>query len=143
MADILHDFPIAAPPDRVFEAIATPRGLDTWWTMRSTGQPALGAEYSLYFGPDYDWRARVTKCAADRSFELELTDAMKDWVGSRVTFELEPIPTGTMLRFSHAGWPQASEHYRISSFCWAMYLRVMRRNIEFGESVPYDRRLEV
>jgi uncharacterized protein YndB with AHSA1/START domain len=143
MADVLHDFPIAAPPARVFEAVATPPGLDTWWTATSTGTPTLGSEYSLDFGSEYRWRARVTRCEAGRSFELELTQAMPDWIGSRVRFELEAIPYGTMLRFSHAGWSAASEHFRVSSFCWAMYLRVMRRNIEFGEYVPYEKRLEV
>jgi hypothetical protein len=31
---------------------------------------------------------------------------------------------------------------RISCHCWALYLRLLRRHLEFGESVPYDRRLE-
>jgi uncharacterized protein YndB with AHSA1/START domain len=143
MADVLHDFPINVPPDRVFEAVATPRGLDTWWTKSSSGTPAKGAEYSLYFGPKYDWRARVTRCVLNELFELELVRAMDDWMGTRVRFELHPTPTGTQLRFAHTGWPEASEHYRTSSFCWAMYLRVMRRHLEYGESVPYEKRLEV
>ena len=143
MADVLLDFPLAAAPARVFESVATPRGLDAWWTKRSAGDPALGAEYALFFGEGFDWRARVTRCTPDRSFELELTTAMDDWMHTRVRFELEATPTGTRLRFSHTGWPEASEHYRSSSFCWAMYLRVMRRHIEYGETVPYERRLDV
>jgi hypothetical protein len=45
--------------------------------------------------------------------------------------------------FSHIGWPTLSEHFAVSSFCWAMYLRIMRRALEYGEDVPYDARLEV
>ena len=37
--DILHDFPIKAPLDRVFQAVSTPEGLDRWWTKRSEGKP--------------------------------------------------------------------------------------------------------
>jgi uncharacterized protein YndB with AHSA1/START domain len=143
MADVLHDFPINVAPARVFAAVATPGGLDTWWTRSSSGMPELGAEYSLQFGPEYDWRARVTRCVPNESFELELVRAMEDWMGTRVRFDLEPTATGTQLRFSHTGWPEVSEHYRISSFCWAMYLRVMRRSLEYGESVPYEQRLDV
>jgi hypothetical protein len=30
-----------------------------------------------------------------------------------------------------------------SSYCWAMYLRLLRRNVEAGEVVPYAQRLDV
>ena len=143
MPDILHDFPIQCSPAEVFRGVATPAGIDSWWTIRSKGAPTLGATYELWFGPEYDWRAQVVQCVADRSFELEMTHAMPDWMGTRVRFDLTPTPTGTQLRFAHTGWPEVNEHYRISSFCWAMYLRLLRRNLEFGETVPYEKRLDV
>ncbi len=37
----------------------------------------------------------------------------------------------------------ADDHSRISSYCRAMYLRVLKHWIERGERVPYGRRLEV
>lgn len=143
MADILQDFPINATLDRVFRAVTTPAGLDAWWTKRSSGEPRAGAEYALWFGPEYDWRARVTRCVPDSEFELEMTRADGDWRGTRIGFRLTPREDGTWLQFHHTGWPGANEHYRISSHCWAMYLRVLRRHLEHGESVPYDQRLEV
>ena len=87
----------------------------------------------------------MSACESGRLFELQLTDAMPDWVGSRVRFEIEPPAAGselTTLRFAHLGWPEVSEHYRISSFCWAMYLRLMKKAIETGEVVPYAERLD-
>jgi hypothetical protein len=36
-----------------------------------------------------------------------------------------------------------SAHYRTSSFCWAMYLRLLKRYVEHGEVVPYEKRLDV
>jgi uncharacterized protein YndB with AHSA1/START domain len=143
MADILQDFPIAAPAQRVFDAVSTPAGLDEWWTLRSAGEPREGAEYVLFFGDDYDWRARVTRCAAPSEFELEMTRADDDWLGSRVGIRLQPRDTGTWVEFYHSGWPAANEHFRISCHCWAMYLRVLRRFLENGESVPYEERLGV
>ncbi len=140
---ILHDFPIAVPPARVFEGIATPAGLDQWWTARSSGSPQVGSEYQLNFGPRFDWRAVVRKSRPGETFELEMTRAMKDWHGTRVGFELSATETGTQVRFYHAGWSEASEHYRISCYCWAMYLRILRRHLEFGETVPYEKRLDV
>ena len=143
MPDILHDFPVSAPASRVFEAVSTPAGLDRWWTITSSGEPQLGTEYALDFGPEYQWRARVSACEPDRLFELELTDAMDDWMGTRVRFELTESNGTTQVKFAHRLWPGATEHYRVSTFCWAMYLRLMKRNVEHGEFVPYERRLDV
>jgi uncharacterized protein YndB with AHSA1/START domain len=84
MADILQDFPIRASRERVFEMFTMPHGLDQWWTMRSAGQPVEGGEYELFFGPEHDWRAKVTRCVPGIEFELEMTRADRDWTGSRV-----------------------------------------------------------
>ncbi len=150
MADILHDLPIRAPRGVVFAAISTPAGLDTWWTKRARGAPRLGAEYELWFGPEYDWRAVVTACEPDSTFELRMTRADGDWLGTRVGFRLDGAPAGgvasdghTRLRFAHTGWPTANDHCRTSNHCWAMYLRILRRHLEHGETVPYEVRLDV
>lgn len=143
MPDIFSDLPIHARIERVFAAVSTPAGLDTWWTKTCTGAPVEGAEFSLGFGPGYDWRARVTKCRPNADFELQLTDADADWMRTRVRFQLEASGESTQLRFSHIGWPTANEHWRISCYCWPIYLRLLRRSLEYGEVVPYDERLSV
>jgi hypothetical protein len=102
-----------------------------------------GEEYELFFGPGYDWRAKVTRCQPDSEFELEMVRADADWLGTRVGFRLDDRDGRTWVQFSHTGWPAVNEHYRISCNCWAMYLRILRRYLEFGESVPYERRLDV
>ena len=143
MTDILHAFPIEASVGPVFAAISTPAGLDAWWTASSAGEPRAGAEYQLDFGPEYHWRATVVAIVPDRIFELELTVAMDDWRGTRVRFDLEASGGTTQLRFGQLGWPGATAHYQTSNYCWAMYLRILKRYVEFGERVPYDRRLAV
>ncbi len=142
MPDIVHTFPVRGPASRVFDMFATPEGLDAWWTASSQGTPVLGTEYQLWFGPEYDWRARVTACEPAKLFELELTTAMHDWLGTRVRAELAEEDGVTTIRFSHAGWPSDTEHYRVSTFCWAMYLRHLRRHVESGITVDYERRLD-
>ena len=143
MADIYHDFPIKASPERVFEAVTSPDGLDAWWTKRSAGRPSEGTEYELWFGPGFDWRARVTRADAPSDFELQVTRADPDWIGTRVGFHLEGARDATQVRFYHTGWPTPNEHWRISCYCWAMYLRILRRHLENGELVPYEQRLDV
>lgn len=141
MADILHDLPIRAPIERVFRAVSTPEGLDTWWTLRSVGCPKEGTEYELGFGPECVWRARVIRCVPNSEFELGFTHSDDDWLGTHVSIRLESRGDGTRVRFAHTGWPNREEHYRVSSCCWALYLRVLRRSLEHGESIPYEHRL--
>jgi uncharacterized protein YndB with AHSA1/START domain len=142
MSDIYHDFPINAPLERVYEAVTTPLGLDAWWTKRSRGDAREGAEYELGFGPGYDWRARVSRAVPGAEFELEIVRADQDWTGTRVGFRLERRGDRTQVQFRHTGWPAPNEHWRVSTYCWAMYLRILRRWVEHGEVVPYEGRLD-
>lgn len=142
MADIVHDFPVKGTIEKVFQAVSTSSGLDAWWTKRSSGEPKLGASYNLWFGPFYDWQAVVSRYVPQAEFELELTAAQEDWLGTRVGFTLEVKAGITEVHFHHLGWPDANAHYRGSCYCWAMYLRLLKRYVERGELVPYEDRLE-
>src|SRR5262245_57461490 len=81
MPDILQDFPIAAPPARVYAAVSEPALLDQWWTLRSSGRPLVGTRYTLDFGPQYLWEGEVTAAAPGRAFEWRITQADADWTG--------------------------------------------------------------
>lgn len=142
MVDIYHQLPIKASRQKVFSMISTPGGLDAWWTKDCAGNPVEGAEYELGFHPPYEWRAVVSRCIPDSEFELVMTRSDADWDGTRVGFVLEERDGVTQLNFSHTGWPELNEHFRVSSCCWAAYLRLLRRNIEYGEFVPYEDRLD-
>jgi uncharacterized protein YndB with AHSA1/START domain len=142
MPDIFHEFPVKASVERVFEAVATPGGLDLWWTLRSSGDARVGGVWELFFGEGYDWRAVVTRCEFGRLIEWQMTPGDADWKGTRVGIELAPIEGGTRVNFWHTGWPEANAPYRISAFCWAMYLRLMKKWCETGDVVDYARRLD-
>lgn len=144
MPDILLDFPVAADRAKVFDAVATPEGLEKWWTRSSSGEPALGAVWELFFDKEFDWRGKVVRFEPGKAITWEITRADPDWTSTRVGVELVDHPGGlTWVRFAHTGWREASEHFRISAYCWAMYLRILKHWIQRGETVPYDRRLEI
>jgi len=142
MPDIFQHFPIKATARAVFDAVSTPKGLDAWWTESSSGEPKPGAEYDLGFGEGYEWRATVSSCVPDREFELELISGDEDWQGTRLGFHLDQGGDVTQVRFHHTGWPESNDHYRVSCYCWSMYLRLLKRYVERGEVVPYEDRLE-
>jgi len=143
MADIFNHFPIKAPAQKVFDAVSTPASLDAWWTLTSTGEATEGAVYQLGFGPGYDWRAVVTRCVPGKEFEWGMTAADEDWLGTSIGFAFVEADGVTQVKFHHTGWPKTNDHFRISCYCWPMYLRLLRRHIELGEVVPYADRLDV
>ncbi len=143
MADIYHELLINAPRARVFQAIASPAGLNAWWTMEAEGTPEADNGYVLYFGPGYTWHAKVLQCKAPDHIEWEFTEADPDWTGTHLRMDLSAANSHTVVAFVHSGWSVPNRHYRISSFCWAMYLRLLKRYVEHGEVVPYAQRLDV
>jgi uncharacterized protein YndB with AHSA1/START domain len=143
MPDILHDFPIAAPMLRVFGILCSSEGLDAWWTKQAEGRPGVGNRYRLYFGAEHDWTGVIRRYPPSTEIEWEITNADEDWTGTLIGFHLSPVEGGTQVEFHHTGWPLANAHYRASCYCWAMYLRILRRYVEHGEFVPYEKRLSV
>jgi uncharacterized protein YndB with AHSA1/START domain len=143
MADIYHNFPIHAEAEKVFEAISHSDGLDKWWTKGSVVNRVPGGIYTLDFGPGYIWKAVVTEYVDNELFELKMTESDADWLGTKIGFNLTDHQSWTNINFYHIGWPHQNKHFKISSYCWAMYLRILKRNLEFGESVPYEKRLQV
>lgn len=141
MASIFHYFPINVPIEKVFEAISTPEGLDKWWAKKTTGNADLGGKFFIHFEPNYDWTAVITKFDPYEEFELTMQTSDEDWEGSKVGFRLTSKKNLTEVQFYHIDWKEDNTHFRISNFCWAMYLRILKRNLELGEIVEYKDRL--
>jgi uncharacterized protein YndB with AHSA1/START domain len=141
MADIFHYFTINAPVHKIFDAISTPNGMNKWWTETAQGKPAINERFQLGFGPEYKWTAIVSKYAKDSEFEFTMEQSDEDWQGTMVGFRFFGRNSQTEVHFYHAGWREENDHFRISNYCWAMYLRILKRFAEFGEEVPYHQRL--
>lgn len=137
MPDIHHNFIIKSKADKVFEAFCTPAGLDSWWTLRSAGKPQMGDIYTFYFGPEYDWRAEVTLSRPNKALTWRMKDAMKDWMGTQVGFQLTERKDETSVAFFHKGWAEANEHFGITTYCWAMLLKGLKDYVEQGIVIPH------
>lgn len=143
MPDIFHTFQVKSTPTKIFAGFTTSAGLDNWWTKSSVEDPQYDGVYTLNFGPQYIWKAMVTLYKEFEEFEIQFTEADPDWVGTRMAITLTDKIEATEVSFSHTGWKENNGHFRTSAYCWAMYLRILKRYIESGEKVPYEKRLSV
>ena len=131
MPDILHNLTIQSSAENVYDVITTPKGLAVWWTKTSYSHPELGAEYQPFFSDEYDWRAIVLEYDENTKFVLEITKADEDWTGTKVKFFLTRKGDSTDLQFEHTGWKETNHHFRVSSYCWAKNLRLLKKEVLF------------
>lgn len=111
MAGERIEIELGAPPERVYEAIATADGVRSWWAD-GTFAEEVGGVGRLKFG-DGEWtELRVDRLDPDREVVWTCTgqdisnfDPTDEWVGTTIHFRLTPLydGAGTHLEFTHEG----------------------------------------
>ncbi|WP_452224102.1 SRPBCC family protein [Lacinutrix chionoecetis] len=137
---IYHDLVIKTSKEKVFSAITQPKYLNNWWTLKSSGKPELEAEYNLNFTDKYDWYCKVSQVNPNESFYLKITNANEDWNPTTFGFELKDHEHGTLVEFTHSNWQVNNHHFRNTSYCWALLLKGLKKYLETGIIVPFNKR---
>jgi uncharacterized protein YndB with AHSA1/START domain len=125
-----------APRERVFDAIATLRGVRSWWTPVVTGSPSPGDALTFGFaGLDEAIVMRIEETtfpARVRWTCLKHTSAPA-WTETGVSFELsERGPDECVLTFQHIGIDAADV-----AAGWDRFLTSLARLVETGAGEPY------
>jgi len=140
MFSIHHDLRIKTSPAQLFEALTHEKGLDSWWTKRSAGSPKIGEEYRFYFTTGYDWYAKVAFVMENKQISFKMIDADEDWKETILTFTIKKENDICLLRFDHTEWRSINDHFRRTSYFWAMYLRGLKKYLEENIITPYGKR---
>lgn len=142
---LISEIHIAAPPERVFQALIDPQQVVQWW-----GQAGMyrSTEFSADLRPGGKWRSAGVGGQSDK-FEvvgefLEIDPPrllvytwVASWTGdakSTVRWELEPAGSGTLVRIRHSGLaarPELSQSYR----GWGQILGWIQAFVESGATV--------
>lgn len=137
---IFHDLEVNATLENVFQMFSVPEFLNEWWTHHCLGNPEPDAEYTFEFTEEYIWKGKISKFNPPFEIEYTMTEADEDWKGTKVGCTLKETKRGTRISFYHTGWESANDHFRQTSFCWAMYLRILKKFVEEGLHIPYAER---
>jgi uncharacterized protein YndB with AHSA1/START domain len=137
---VLASVEIAAPPERVFDALTDPKQLVAWWGSPDTYQTE---EWAADVRVGGRWRARGRSAdgkpyTVEGEF-LEVDPPRKlvhtwiyDWDGGRsttVAYRLEPIDGGTRVRLRHWGFGDRIEACRQHGQGWERVLGWLRAHI--------------
>lgn len=138
--DYTAELMLAAPPARVFSAIATPEGVASWWTPIVSGSLAPGTRFELGFpGTRSTIELRVERARPPALVEWTCLahSGRPEWNGTTLEFRLSPRATGsTGLSFRHAGLEQRLECYSASERDWGRVLASMREAVESLSEPP-------
>lgn len=140
MAAIEHIQYVNASPAHVYEALTSERGLAEVWTDTLTVRTVLGAVNEFHFGDADTVRVKITEWLPRRRLAWRCLDSDPQWIGTRISFDLEARERQTAVVLRHEGWREVTEFYRWCNYNWAMFLYSLKSYCEDGVGLPFQRR---
>jgi uncharacterized protein YndB with AHSA1/START domain len=136
--DIAMQIDIAAPANRLYEALTTPQGVAGWWTTRSEPAGTTGSVDRFWFpAVPTAWEMRVDAAEPGKLLAWHCIGGPPPWVGTDVRWTLEPSDDGTRLLFDHTGFAEKDEHFRTVTVGWAQMLLRLQSFAQSGTPVPF------
>ena len=139
MASIVEELTIAAAPERVWGALTQQDEIARWWTNDLSVTPEVGSLAEFRF-------SQGTFVIQFEVAELEQDEEVRwisrqgpstgHWVGTSVTWHLEPVSNGTRVAFNHCGFAQVDRRYEITRAWWEHFLTSLKSYLETGKGTP-------
>ncbi len=144
MPDILHRVGIKSTPKKVFEALATVKGLSHWWSTDTSGNAKVGGILRFRFESG-GFDMKVVQSKPNKLVKWKCVKGPEEWVGTELTFELKPKADQVFVLFTHAKWKKPVEFMHHCSTKWAVFLLSLRDWVERGEGhpAPYDVKIHI
>lgn len=138
---------IAAPPERVFQALTDPRQLMQWWGQQGVYHPT---DWQGEVRPGGQWRCEGASDSDGSPYHVSGEYVEVDpprlvsytWVASwsgplktLVRWELEPASGGTRVRLRHSGFAGAPAAVQGHAQGWQRVLAWVQAFLEKGETM--------
>jgi uncharacterized protein YndB with AHSA1/START domain len=137
VVDILHRVGATTTPDKAYDALTTLDGLAAWWTTDTQGDTTPGATIRFRFGTVGGFDMNVLDQRPNERVEWEVTAGPPEWIGTRISFDLEQEGDYTIVLFKHEGWQEPVEFMAHCSTKWATFLMSLKQLLETGTGRPH------
>ena len=139
--EIRHRVGITANPASVYDALTTIDGLAGWWTTDTSGDPDDTIRFR--FGDVGGFDLEVVDVRPDELVLWEVVDGPREWIGTRIRFELKQEDGFTIVLFRHEGWHEPVEFMYHCSTKWATFLMSLKQLVETGTGVPAPQDVQI
>jgi uncharacterized protein YndB with AHSA1/START domain len=145
MPDILHRVGIkSSSPDNTYKALTTLEGLSAWWTNDTQGEGRkVGGVIKFRFGERGFFDMKVLELDPPKRVLWQVVDGPKEWIGTKVSFELKQDGDYTIVLFQHQGWKEPVEFMHHCSTKWAVFLMSLKSRLETGKGAPYPNDIKI
>jgi uncharacterized protein YndB with AHSA1/START domain len=136
MVDILHRVGIkSSSPDETYKALATREGLAAWWTNDTQGESKVGGVLQFRFKAG-GFDMKVLELEPGKRVLWQVVDGPKEWIGTKVAFDLKQDDGYTVVLFKRQGWKEPVEFMHHCSTKWAVFLLSLKSLVETGKGAP-------
>ncbi len=138
MARIALSTTINAEADQIVKVIDSAAGLAGFWTEDIDYAGAGGVLKAGFAGNPAPFEFRVDEVSPQRVQWTNIGGFPPFFAGTGVTWALMPAPegTGTVVLFTHDGWPDDDMPMPMIAYVWAQVLASLKAYIETGTGQP-------
>lgn len=159
MPNIRHELIIAAPAEKIYNALTNQEGLSAWWTPNTNAQPEPGSIARFPFGSGYFKEMKIIALEPSRRVDWLCITGADEWVGTAISFQLyagdknalldaHPEAQGqveqnmnkgeaTLLVFHHDNWKAYTPMFAECNYTWARFLNSLKQYCETGKGRPW------
>jgi hypothetical protein len=143
MPDILHKVGIkSSTVTDVYKALTMIEGLSAWWTCDTQGQSEVGGVLRFRFG-NGGFDMKVLELNPARRVLWQVVDGPEEWMGTKISFDLEQRGDWTVILFKHAGWKEPVEFMHHCGTKWAVFLLSLKSLLETGEGGAWPNEIKL
>ncbi|MCW9097003.1 MAG: SRPBCC domain-containing protein [Ignavibacteriaceae bacterium] len=138
MAAIKHLLIINSHAEIIYSAITTKRGIANWWTEQTEVGSKLGDFNTFDFGDQYHNEMKITDLVFNKRVEWECVLGDKEWIGTKIVFEIEEKDDRAVLKFTHGNWREETDFFASCNYQWGYYMNSLKQYCETGKGNQFQ-----
>lgn len=139
---------VKASPEEAFKAIT--QQIPDWWSRQFKGASGeTGQTFTVSFDAHGNTfkKMKIGKLIPNKLVEWECIDAFinmeflgnkKEWIGTKIIWELEGTATGTQIKLTHEGLTTEFECYELCDKGWQQFFGSLVKMLNTGVGVPFS-----
>jgi uncharacterized protein YndB with AHSA1/START domain len=137
--DIKQTIGINADAMNIYDAVATQRGIEGWWSKNCTIATAKGEVSEIKFlhnGQTFVMNFRIDTLDPSRRVVWGcIGNSNPNWIGTTITYDIQSHGANCTLTFKHTGF-QESYNNQMEGDRWAAFLESLKSYCETGTGQP-------